>query len=249
MYFAPYVLKIDLTHVHCTLQKTDGWDNISFSCSYLSVGKLTSRFFMFAPCIINCSNWSTLYTNHRLLKQFKIITNAPTCFGSRRNHHQGAVPCLAKTTKWFTCARRYRRSQCYGGTSARYAAVCFAGAVPCLAKTTKWFTCARRYRRSQCYGGISARYATVWFAGAVPCLAKTTKWFTCACCYRRSQCYGGISARYAAVWFALRTIRLHNGTAPWWWLLREPKHVGAFVIILNYFNTLWFVYNVHQLEQ
>ena len=211
MYFAPYVLKIDLTHVHCTLQKTDGWDNISFSCSYLSVGKLTSRFFMFAPCIINCSNWSTLYTNHRLLKQFKIITNAPTCFGSRRNHHQGAVPCLAKTTKWFTCARRYRRSQCYGG--------------------------------------ISARYATVWFAGAVPCLAKTTKWFTCARCYRRSQCYGGISARYAAVWFALRTIRLHNGTAPWWWLLREPKHVGAFVIILNYFNTLWFVYNVHQLEQ
>jgi len=25
---------------------------------------------------------------------------APTCFGSRRNHHQGAVLCLAKTTKY-----------------------------------------------------------------------------------------------------------------------------------------------------
>jgi hypothetical protein len=28
----------------------------------------------------------------------KIITVTPTCFGSRRNHHQGAVLCLAKTT-------------------------------------------------------------------------------------------------------------------------------------------------------
>ena len=26
------------------------------------------------------------------------MTFAPTCFGSRRNHHQGAVLCLAKTT-------------------------------------------------------------------------------------------------------------------------------------------------------
>jgi hypothetical protein len=40
------------------------------------------------------------YKNHRMLKQFKIITFAPTCFGSRRNHHQGAVLCLAKTTKF-----------------------------------------------------------------------------------------------------------------------------------------------------
>ena len=30
----------------------------------------------------------------------KIITLAPTCFGSRRNHHQGAVLCLAKTTEY-----------------------------------------------------------------------------------------------------------------------------------------------------
>ena len=38
--------------------------------------------------------------NDRMLKQFKIITLAPTCFGSRRNHHQGAVLCLAKTTNY-----------------------------------------------------------------------------------------------------------------------------------------------------
>jgi hypothetical protein len=35
-----------------------------------------------------------------MLKQFKIITRAPTCFGSRKYHHQGAVLCLAKTTKY-----------------------------------------------------------------------------------------------------------------------------------------------------
>jgi hypothetical protein len=33
-----------------------------------------------------------------MLKQFKIVTLVLTCFGSRRNHHQGAVLCLAKTT-------------------------------------------------------------------------------------------------------------------------------------------------------
>ena len=36
------------------------------------------------------------YKNHRMLKQFNIITLAPTCFGSHRNRHQGAVLCLAK---------------------------------------------------------------------------------------------------------------------------------------------------------
>jgi hypothetical protein len=39
-----------------------------------------------------------------MLKQFKIIILAPTCFGSRRNHHQGAVLCLAKTTIFFLCS-------------------------------------------------------------------------------------------------------------------------------------------------
>jgi len=30
----------------------------------------------------------------------KVITLAPTCFGSRRNHHHGTVLCLAKTTEY-----------------------------------------------------------------------------------------------------------------------------------------------------
>ena len=33
-----------------------------------------------------------------MLKTIKIPTIAPTCFGSRRNRHQGAISCLAKTT-------------------------------------------------------------------------------------------------------------------------------------------------------
>ena len=33
-----------------------------------------------------------------MLKTIKIPTITPTCFGSRRNHHQGAISCLAKTT-------------------------------------------------------------------------------------------------------------------------------------------------------
>ena len=61
-----------------------------------------------------------------MLKQFKITTLALTCFGSRRNHHQGAVLCLAKTRNMvFFCARRYGHSQCYGGISACCAAVRF----------------------------------------------------------------------------------------------------------------------------
>ena len=40
-----------------------------------------------------------------MLNQFKIITLAPTCFGSRRNHPQGAVLCLAETTNMvFLCS-------------------------------------------------------------------------------------------------------------------------------------------------
>jgi len=33
-----------------------------------------------------------------MLKTIKIPTIAPTCFGSRRNHHQGTISYLAKTT-------------------------------------------------------------------------------------------------------------------------------------------------------
>ena len=60
-----------------------------------------------------------------MLKKIKITILALTCFGSRRNHHQAAVLCSAKTTRWFFCACQYGRNQCYSGISACCAGVRF----------------------------------------------------------------------------------------------------------------------------
>jgi len=59
---------------------------------------------MFAPCINSIKTLFIVLTDAHcykiieMFKQFKIITLALTCFHSCRNHHQGAVLCLAKTT-------------------------------------------------------------------------------------------------------------------------------------------------------
>jgi hypothetical protein len=59
---------------------------------------------MFVPCINSIKivfivpSDAHSYKIVEMLKQFKIMTLAPTGFGSRRNHHQGAVLCLTKTT-------------------------------------------------------------------------------------------------------------------------------------------------------
>jgi hypothetical protein len=58
-------------------------------------------FFMFVPCIFSLkilllkSNWCTLLVASTLNK-IKVTLNTATCFGSRRNHHQGVPQCLAK---------------------------------------------------------------------------------------------------------------------------------------------------------
>ena len=63
---------------------------------------------MYAPCISSIKTLFIVPTDAHyykiteVLKQFKIIILAPTCFCSRRNHHKGAVLCLSKTTKWFS---------------------------------------------------------------------------------------------------------------------------------------------------
>ena len=59
------------------------------------------------------------------MKTIKILTIAPTCFGSRRNHLQGAVSCLAKTTNMILCARRYWRDQWHSGITACCASVMY----------------------------------------------------------------------------------------------------------------------------
>jgi hypothetical protein len=52
------------------------------------------------------------------LKTIKIPTTAPTCFGSRRNHHQGAISCLAKTTIMILlCSSLMTRSMLWWHTS------------------------------------------------------------------------------------------------------------------------------------
>jgi len=85
--------------------------------------------FMFVPYISTIKTLfivptdANYYKIIEMLKQFKIIILAPICFGSRRNHHQGEVLCLAKTTSMVFCARHYKRSQCYGGISACCAGV------------------------------------------------------------------------------------------------------------------------------
>ena len=85
--------------------------------------------FMFAPYINSIKTLFIVPTDApyckiiEMLKQFKIIILGPTCFCSRRNHQQGAVLCLAKTTNMVFCARRYRRRQCYGVISACCAGV------------------------------------------------------------------------------------------------------------------------------
>jgi len=59
---------------------------------------------MFAPCINSVKALFIVPTDAHIykiigmLETIKIPTIAPTCYTSRRNHHQGAISCLAKTT-------------------------------------------------------------------------------------------------------------------------------------------------------
>jgi len=66
---------------------------------------------MFAPYFNSIKTLFTVPTDAHyykiieMLKQFKITILAPTCFGSCRNHRQGAVLCLAKTKNMvFLCS-------------------------------------------------------------------------------------------------------------------------------------------------
>ena len=71
-----------------------------------------------------------------LLKTIKLIKSAPTCFGSLRNRHQGAMTSsLLKLHTLFNCACGYRRCQCYGGILWPAVRVCVRVCV--------WFTVQR----------------------------------------------------------------------------------------------------------
>jgi hypothetical protein len=157
---------------------------------------------MFAPCISSIKTLFIVPTDahyykiKEMLKQFKIVILAPTCFISRRNHQQGAVLCLAKTTEWVFRARRYRRSHCYGGISACCAGVRFAVETGTILSPL-WP--ARLHNMPICRHNVDYVYTDEHRQTILVVLDK-------------------------------------HRTAPWWWFLREPKHVGASVIILNCFN-------------
>jgi hypothetical protein len=68
--------------------------------------------FMFAPCIFSIkilllkSNKCTLLvmsTLNKIKVTLKVTIKTPTCFGSRRNHHQGVPQCLIKTIYMVLC--------------------------------------------------------------------------------------------------------------------------------------------------
>jgi len=66
------------------------------------------------------------------IKTIQIPTIAPTCFGSRRNHHQGVILWLPKTINMVLYARSYWRDQCHGGIPACCASVlCVSDCLVC----------------------------------------------------------------------------------------------------------------------
>jgi len=70
-------------------------DVVNVIATYQHVCKLVSiisKHFFITP--IDAHNYEII----GMLKTIKIPTIAPTCFASRRDHHQGAIPCLDKTT-------------------------------------------------------------------------------------------------------------------------------------------------------
>ena len=85
-----------------------GWCIVTFLRLFLfhlqALNNLYLWVFMFARCINSIKTLFIIPTdahNYKItgmLKTIKIPIIAPTCFGSRRNHHQGAISCLSNTT-------------------------------------------------------------------------------------------------------------------------------------------------------
>ena len=107
-------------------------------------------------------------------------------------------------------------------------------------KLQMWFLCCvRRYRRGQYYGGISACCAGVWFTVEertefLP-LPLTTR------LHNRLLCRHNIDHRYNDEHNKETTfvVLAKHKIAPWWWFLREPKHVGVNVTVLS----VWHFYD------
>jgi hypothetical protein len=74
---------------HVNRGSTSGGQKERIFFSYLHRASTVSKTLYIVPTDAH------YYKIIEILKQFKIITLTPTYFGSRRNHNQGAVLCLA----------------------------------------------------------------------------------------------------------------------------------------------------------
>jgi hypothetical protein len=131
--YRDFRLNLDTWVGHCSLSDTYSiYSNERYSRETCSI-RILYRVFEKSVCRSSCLHRASIvskalfiiptdanyYKSVEMLKQFKVITIAPICFGSSRNHHQGAVLCLAETTDmFFFCVRRYGLSQCYAWTEA-----------------------------------------------------------------------------------------------------------------------------------
>ena len=82
------------------------WNNLglilceynTFACTENAWNKICTQLYIISKHSFIIPNDAHNYKIIGKLKTIKIPTIAPTRFGSRRNHHQGAISCLAKTT-------------------------------------------------------------------------------------------------------------------------------------------------------
>ena len=101
---------------------------------------------LYKSCLKHCFIIPTDAHNYKItgmLETIKIPIIAPTCFGPRRNHHQGAISCLAKTIIMILLCLSLMTSMSWQHTSlcasVRYTVeegTSFLYCVPCLAKIT-----------------------------------------------------------------------------------------------------------------
>ena len=86
-----------------------------------------------------CPTNALNYINCRIIENtLKNVKAAPTCFGSRRNHHQGdKVSAQLKLQVWFHCACGYERCQCYGGIFRPVVRVCGSACMEVLIQQFK----------------------------------------------------------------------------------------------------------------
>jgi len=131
---------------------------------------------------------------------YKIFESAPTCFGSQRIHHQGALySAWLKLQEWFCRVRWHGQGRCYGSILWPDVCVCVC-VVHCIGRPSY----------------------TVNYTHAQPVRI---------CCHNTDHVHVNGCDRTITVIFSQALYK-----APWWWILYDPKHVGALLNIICSFS-------------